>query len=374
MSRIVILHFSPLELYPPVQNLLHTLENGNSEKNIIILTTKTTQKSLHAINTVAENILIKRLGTSGKEIFFLKRYFTYLYYHIYSLLFLIWNKPESILYFETISSLPVYLYKKYFSFRVKVAVHYHEYTSPSEYETGMKLNKYFHKCEKKLFADVCWLSHTNNFRLKQFLTDIKPIKPGNPMVLPNYPPQSWPCKNRVYVNKPVKVVYVGALSLDTMFVKSFIEYVITQNGNLLFYIYAYNIDAHTKNYIEAKNSSFIKLMPGVNYDDLPQQLKLYDVGVVLYKGHIDNYVYNAPNKLFEYYASGLDVWFPDIMKGSLQYVTKNCYPKITALNFEKLNDLNLQHLIDHSGLPHVQQLFCCENALAPLILNLTAND
>lgn len=49
---------------------------------------------------------------------------------------------------------------------------------------------------------------------------------------------------------------------------------------------------------------------GINYSDLPGVIRAYDVGVILYNGHIANYVFNAPNKLFEYLACGLDVWSP----------------------------------------------------------------
>jgi hypothetical protein len=29
----------------------------------------------------------------------------------------------------------------------------------------------------------------------------------------------------------------------------------------------------------------------------------------LYKGHIPNYIYNVPNKVYEYLACGLQVWY-----------------------------------------------------------------
>ena len=35
----------------------------------------------------------------------------------------------------------------------------------------------------------------------------------------------------------------------------------------------------------------------------------YHIGLTLYNGHIPNFVYNVPNKVFEYLACGLDVWY-----------------------------------------------------------------
>ncbi len=374
MTKLVILHFSPLELYPPVQNLLNVLGKKNAEKRITVLTTNVSVSTLKNIEYCSPGIKIKRLGVSGIQIGTFKRYLTYFYFNIGALVTLIFKRPESLLYFETISSFPAYLYKKYFNSKVNVFIHYHEYTSPDEYEKGMIQTRYFHKYEKWIYQRSNWLSHTNEYRLKQFVDDIKPVIINNPRVLPNYPPENWPCKQIDHIGTPVKAVYIGALSLKTMYVKQFVEYVIEQKGNLLFDIYAYNIDGETKRYLQGQNNDWIKLKAGVNYLDLPDILKQYEVGVVLYKGHISNYIYNAPNKLFEYYASGLDIWFPQIMKGSLPYVTHNTYPKIMALDFDRLNDKQLNNLSQRNGYEHKQPLFTCENVLEPLISKLMKDD
>ena len=95
-----------------------------------------------------------------------------------------------------------------------------------------------------------------------------------------------------------------------------------------------------------------------------------DVGVVLYNGHIPNYIYNAPNKLFEYLACGLDVWFPDVMAGSMDYVNKNGFPKVLSIDFNNLNKFDLAAAIERQG-SESKYLFFCEEALKPLIDKLT---
>jgi hypothetical protein len=90
------------------------------------------------------------------------------------------------------------------------------------------------------------------------------------------------------------------------------------------------------------------------------------MGLILYKGHIPNWIDNAPNKLFEYFSSGLDVWLPFQMTGSLPYVTKGTYPRVMALDFEKMEEADLFAMTDNSGLVFKPSSFYSEQVYAPL--------
>ena len=114
----------------------------------------------------------------------------------------------------------------------------------------------------------------------------------------------------------------------------------------------------------------IHIREGISYEELPNVLRKYDVGVVLYNGHIPNYVNNAPNKLFEYLACGLDVWFPEVMTGSMDYVNKNGSPRVLSIDFNNLNKFDMAAAIERQG-SESKYLFFCEEALKPLIDKLT---
>ncbi|MGI8582083.1 MAG: hypothetical protein ACR2KX_07800 [Chitinophagaceae bacterium] len=374
MSKIIVLHFSPLELYPPVQNFLRFFVGKLQGHNIIVLTTGTTVSVLKQFESASDHVSIKRLGQSGQKLNLFKRYLSYFFFNIGSLVYLLLQRPKNIMYYETISSYPVYLYKRFFNSKAKVFIHYHEYTSPQEYNSGMKLTRFFYGREKWLYSHANWVSHTNEYRLQQFLLDVKPFKVAFPQVLPNYPPESWNKFHEYKIDIPVRAVYVGALSMDTMYVKEFTEWVIEQNGKVLWDIYSFNITDDAKKYFQSQRSEWIRLKSGVNYDELPNILKNYEVGIVLYKGHIPNYIYNAPNKLFEYLACDLDVWFPGLMKGSLAYITNKSYPKVLAIDFTKLNQLNLSELIERTSYIYKPGSFFCENILGPFAEKLMAND
>jgi hypothetical protein len=104
----------------------------------------------------------------------------------------------------------------------------------------------------------------------------------------------------------------------------------------------------------------MQMKEGVEYERLPEILPAYHVGIILYKGHIPNYMYNSPNKLFEYLACGLDVWFPKEMTGCYPYVTENCYPKVVRIDYQHLHEMNLTSLISRESLVHRESKFYCE--------------
>jgi hypothetical protein len=367
---LVIIHFAPLEYYPPIQNLLNELAKKCNQPTIVF-TSPTPQNRLSVFKPKSYEIILLHLGISlgNKSIPFI-RYCNYVIFFSSCLLRLIWLRPKRILYFETISSLPAYLYKRFFYSRCEILIHYHEYTTPQEYQNGMTLTRYFHRFEKWLYPQAKWVSHTNAFRMNIFKNDIAPTVIRNAHILPNYPPRNWAAPPKQVVSLPLRVVYAGALSLTTMYTEAFARWIESQQGKVLWDVYAYNFTPDAKHFLNDMKSPWINLKQGVEYNRLPEILKKYDVGVILYSGHIANYVYNAPNKLFEYLACGLDVWFPQPMVGSLEYVDNKTMPKISALDFTDLKDVNVEKIEERPSVIR-QSAFYCDEALAPLIKKLT---
>ena len=333
MKKIVVIHFNPLELYPPVQNFLHYAGNHFFATSISVLTTATTNTAFHEFQSPSSNIRIVRLGRSGLKMPALRRYANFIVFYLGCLWHLVKKKPSGILYYETLSSLPAFLYKKMCKKSVEIFIHYHEYTSKEEYAGGTKLLKFFHYLEKLLYPAAQWVSHTNKYRMEYFEKDIFPGVIPVKKILPNYPPRSWFFPPKGAIQKPVKIVYVGALSMHTMYTEEFVDWVIQQNGNVTWDIYTTNIKEKAKIFFDKLQSDFITLKEGVNYDELPLILKNYDVGVILYQGIIANHIFSAPNKLFEYLACGLDVWFPLTLKGSFSYITQAGLSQSNSIGF-----------------------------------------
>lgn len=367
MSRIAIIHFQPIELYPPILNLLRLLDMEHKDHQISVYTTRMGFINIKQYQPHSADLKVIVWGRSGNDKVAISRYWNYLYFNLCTLLYLILSRPEKIVYYETLSVFPAYIYRKYFNRSCEVYIHYHEYTSPREYSEGMKLSFHFHQLEKWLYPTAAWISHTNSDRMKKFALDLSGVAIANQQILPNFPPRSWHQEPQKRVLVPLKVVYVGSFSLETMYVKEFAEWVDKQRGDVVWDIYAINYTMDVKEYVTNLKSSSITLHDGVDYESLPLILKNYDVGVILYRGHISNYVYNAPNKLFEYMACGLDVWFPDIMLSCLPYCTKNEFPSVMAIHFESMEEFDWEQSTEHAGKSHRGSSYYCEDALEPLM-------
>jgi len=188
MKKISIIHFQEIEKYPPTINLIRFLhEYAKQDLQIQVLTTLGT---LSAIDDIP-SIKIHRLGDWRKSTSKIGRLLLYVKFNLLAVIQLIRFSPAAILYFETLSSGPAWFYKKFIRRNVAIYVHYHEYVSKMEYETGMRLSKWLHEKEKRLYPQMKWVSHTNIDRLQLFLTDVNGSAPFHTHIMPNYPPATW---------------------------------------------------------------------------------------------------------------------------------------------------------------------------------------
>lgn len=76
------------------------------------------------------------------------RLWNYSKFYSVSLVGLIKLRYQCVMYFEILSSFSALLYKTFIGPSCEIFAHYHEYTSPKEYEEGVLLNNYFHKMER----------------------------------------------------------------------------------------------------------------------------------------------------------------------------------------------------------------------------------
>jgi hypothetical protein len=364
MKRICIIHFVDVERYPPAMNLLRYLNKHAGNNTLIdVLTIRGESPAM----TGLPRIRMHRLARWKESSTSFGRMLVYLQFNLRAVFKLIRLRPDVILYFETLSSGPAWFYKTFVRSKTSIYVHYHEYVSKTEYANGMLLSRWLHKKEEDLYPKMNWVSHTNSDRLSLFLRDEFDHQPRFTYVLPNYPPAAW---REIKCSKSnatkIGFIYVGALSLETMYVREMAEFVKARPDECFWDIYSMNISKEVLDYFNGIEGNNITFKGAVSYDELPNVFCQYKIGLVLYKGHIPNYVYNVPNKLFEYHVCGLDVWFPLSMESTIAYQTMNTYPKIIAVNFSALNSINVATMTDRSGLREQRHDFKYEDAVKPL--------
>src|SRR5262245_54171296 len=111
-KRIAVIHFQPLELYPPVMNLLTYLQKNFPEAQVDVYTNHTDKEGFNPFTLPGDNIRIRRLAGLRQKSSSYTRYWGYFQFYWRCFWGLVFGKPEKLLYFETLSSGPAFLYKK----------------------------------------------------------------------------------------------------------------------------------------------------------------------------------------------------------------------------------------------------------------------
>lgn len=244
--KLAVIHFMPLEYYPPVTNFLNFICGKAKQRTRVWSCSNIKNRNTYQKN----KIHIIRTSFPDVNQFLLIRLMKYWIFNINTLLGLIAYRPDNLLYFESFSVWPVYVYLKYVNHTSSLFIHYHEYSSPEWYAHGMRLVKWYHKFEKQyLFKRACWISQTNKNRKDFFLTDHNAIDWRKLFILPNYPPGSWRHNNNRISTKykeVLQLVYVGSLSLKDTYIEEICSWVILQNGKVNLDIYSYNLHEDTR--------------------------------------------------------------------------------------------------------------------------------
>lgn len=347
-------------------NLLNILGNDNTIKTSVFSTFNISEKPNFEVNDIPIHRTLYP-GNASNLVSRIWYFFTSIAVPLFRMLAF---KPDALMYFEPHSAFPAYIYKKFFNREVRIFIHYHEYYTKEEFKApAMASVNFYHQREMDfLYKKAVWISQTNSDRLTFFSEDYPNIPKEKLHVLANYPPRSWYTENRTPVTDvTVKMFYIGALSFESTYIKEIVAFVSERSNTLSLDIYSYNIHPETKLFLERLTVSNIKFFNnGVPYDEIPTVARQYHLGLVLYKPHNLNYMYNAPNKLFEYLACGLDVWVPETLMGCKPYLNGDTKPNVRSVNFEQLTDDNLKYIVSNDQ-QYRKVEFNCENELQALI-------
>jgi hypothetical protein len=309
-KKVTIFHFNILEKYPPAMNFIADIVSQKPEYTITVFT------SLNLSpydNQRYEGVKIWRLGSvTGNSIL---RYLSYILYNLIGTLDLLIKRPDTVIVYETLSIFPAFIFSIFFKNRIHI--HYHEYISIPEKEQSSMYMKFLFKCEDKLLKKIT-CSHTNEDRKALFLKDNPSLNPDGVAVYSNLPPKTWWDDYGQHKNPwkggKVKLVYVGVLDAESMFLEEILTWVSENSEELELTIFSQSVSDSAKALLLKFKSNSIILKPPLNYYQLPSELVRYDIGLVLYKGHIPNYVYNVPNKVYEYLSCGLKVMTDSVVQ------------------------------------------------------------
>ncbi|MFC1694692.1 hypothetical protein ACFL1C_00985 [Pseudomonadota bacterium] len=374
--KVAYVHNLPIEYYPPAENFLNSLSAlANSTTDVY-----TTSNRKNREDYVCRSIRIHRSRSINPVAHPIWRFMVAIWWHFNTAFSLRMLRPDVVIYVEPHSAIAVYLFLRMLGGKSKLYIHHHELYSPDDYKKpGMRLPRLGSRLEQSyLFRRATWISQTNEDRLRMAIKEYKGDSLASWQLLPNYPPQRW-VKNCMrshnpMTSTPVRFIYVGSASFEDTYIEEIVRWVAAQSGEITLHICGYNIAEDIWAWLEQErflNITFSR--NGVSYFELPGLLISYDVGLVLYKGNTNNFIYNVPNKVFEYLACGLQVWYPSEMLSTRKFATQN--PGwLREIQFTDLDEVTYGNHQIPPPRPAYSHQHTAESAFAPLINSLTVND
>jgi hypothetical protein len=365
-NSVAILHFQAVEKFPPLMNLLNYL--GEKHMPVRCYTISRGKGYWQYKNPFHD---VYRFGIESRRA--VKRYLSFSVFNLFTLAHLIIHRPQYVFYYDTLSVLPAYLYKRLFK-KTTLMVHHHEFMHPSEYKSNSSYLKLLFNIEQSAFGKAAWISQTNADRLQLFSSSHPQLRHGVLREFPNYPPLNW-FKSAAALQKqrqkPIKFVYVGAVSLSDTYLQEICLWIQQCNGDAELDIYTGNISEEARAFLLSLKRSYIRLLPEVKYFDLPRILSAYNIGLVIYKGTSDNMRYNVPNKVLEYYACGLEVWCSDKLLSTRKFKQVNGLHQIQMIDFTDLNATLLDQNTVGKSISDARW-FTCDSVYEALMTELTS--
>ncbi len=368
-KRIFVLHWHPLEQYPPTMNLLNYF-SGFPDCAVAVCSSHNDRGLAEYTNP---SVQFSRMQFPNRRLNRRRRLFAFLQFPLLALWKMIHFRPDVVLSIEPHSSFPATLFRL-INYGHRLLIHYHEYYEPNHFHApGMRLVAVYHWFEKRcLYPRADWISQTNADRVRMFCDDHPQVKRSKLHVLPNLPPASWPTTTQLsWISDPqdtLKLLYVGSVSLHDTFIVELVEWLRRQpDGQFSLDVYSTNCDATAEDFLNrSAGPNFRFHAQGIPYEKLPDVLPGYHVGLILYRGNTRNYIYNESNKLFEYLACGLDVWYPRQMLGIKPHARSDVAPRVIEMDFERLDEMPVSQLRSRSGLRFEPFSRRCEDVLSEL--------
>lgn len=362
--KLAYVHIFPVEYYPPATNAIRLLA-ADPDIDVSVWTSDNRKgRTAFALAGVA----IHRPKFVDPKAGSLQRMWSWLSWNWQCARAMKRARVDAILYIEPHSAVAAWIYYKLLRGRARLLIHHHEYYPPEDYQRpNMRFANMARRLEEKhLLQRAEWISQTNANRLAFMQRDNPHVPPGKFTVWPNYPPRSWQPEQSKRPAGPLRLLYLGSASFETTYIREAVEWAARHPERIHLTICGYNIDEAVWAWLREQRYPNVALEPrGWDYDDLPRELPKFDVGLILYRGHVANFVYNAPNKLFEYWACGLEVWYPAEMKQITELAESQATPPLRMLDFRALADWPPPDA-PLAKLPQRAE-FSCDFAIEPLI-------
>lgn len=309
--QFLIAHFHPVELYPPCLNMIGTfVKRGFS--GVLVSSSKGQQKMNIDFGSQVRSIRTHPYTTPPNPI---ASVFSYFDFAMNVRLELKSNEFDVFLIYEAVSyylAMPRFWNNKMF-----VALHFHEYRSMKESKKTSKFERVADSWTSGRLNRLDWVSHATELRAEAYSEDHS-VYVNTLHNFPNFRPIRKIRLKRGNSQFRIRIVFLGTIDLTHPVLQKIRDCVLSSKNMEMTFIGSIN-----ENDIPQHWTSPMFHFPGrINYDEIAGKLNEYDIGVIHYAAHSDNFKLGVPNKFFEYQYAQLPVLYDASMRG-IEHFIKN---------------------------------------------------
>ncbi len=337
--RIAYVHVLPLEYYPPAINTLELLAREAGWE----VRAWSSRNLRDSSEWSSPRVHVERPALNAPGALLPFRITGYLNWHFPTARDIARWKPHVVMSVEPHSALATWMYYRMFSGGARLFIHHHEYYAAADFSSeGMRLLRATRKLERNdLWRRAEWISQTNVHRLRLLRESTPAISEHVGHVYPNYPPLEWGNRakraRRPRDDSRIRFLYLGSASLEDAFIAEAAEWIASRPDETSLHVVGNNIASDVWAKLRSLGASNITLDDnGWNYDAIPEHLADFDIGLILYRGNTQNFIYNVPNKAIEYLAGELEVWYPREMRGLADFHASHPDLRMREMNFSGL--------------------------------------
>lgn len=334
--RFLIAHFHPVESYPPCLNMIGSfVKNGFS--GVLISTSRGKQKKNINLGGEVRSI---RTTPYAKPPTSIASGCSYFHFALKVRLELVSNDFDVFLVYEAVSyylAMPRFWNKKLF-----VALHFHEYRSIEEIKITSKFEGLADSWTARKLERLDWVSHATKLR-SQAYSKIHGVDVNTLHNFPNFRPIQGNRPKRLDGQIQIRVVFLGTINLAHPVLKKMQECV----------NYSKNIDLtligsiHQNDIPQSWKSPMFHFPGRINYEEVKGSLTHFDIGLIHYTAHSENFKLGVPNKFFEYQYARLPVLYDAAMQGVTHFIEKNLTWNFCseAIDFQNISIVALANVI-----------------------------
>ena len=312
--RFLIAHFHPVELYPPCLNMIETFVL-NDFLGVLVSSSQAEPRRNYDLGSQVRSVRIRSYSIPPSRVASVR---SDLDFALNVRLELISGDFDIFLLYEAVGfylAIPRFWSKKLF-----VALHFHEYRSKKESKKSSRFERLADNWSASNLRRANWVSQATELRSEAYSKEHR-VQVNTLHNFPSFRPVGKMRYRRDIGQTQIRIVFLGTLDLDHPVLEKMRECVSYSKSMEMTLIGSIKDDKIPSSWMSPQ----FHFAGRIHYNEILEKLNEFDIGVIHYAAHSENFRLGVPNKFFEYQYAQLPVLYDVSMQGIEHFSKSNHY-------------------------------------------------